>query len=66
MDPWIRRCQALHRWLARAFPLEFRLVCGNGLDRLGEDIVSIVWREQGAPGLIRSCGNSHSSHLSGI
>jgi hypothetical protein len=53
MDPWIRRCQALYRRLARAFPLEFRLVCGDGLDRLGEDVVPIVWKEQGARGLIR-------------
>jgi hypothetical protein len=53
MELWIARCQSLYRRLAGAFPLEFRMVCGDGLDRLGEDIVPIVWREQGAAGLLR-------------
>ena len=53
MEEWIVSCQSLYRRLARAFPHDFRMVCGDGLDRLGEDIIPIVWREQGSAGLIR-------------
>ena len=27
------------------------MICGDGLERLGEDIVPLVWREQGVVGL---------------
>ncbi len=43
----------MYRRLARAFPHEFRLVCGDGLEQLGEDVAPLVWREQGALGLLR-------------
>ena len=46
-NDWIGRCQSIYRRLARAFPHEFRMVCGDGLERLGEDLAPIVWREHG-------------------
>jgi hypothetical protein len=42
-----------YRWLARAFPCEFRAICGDGLEQLGIDIAPLVWREQGIVGLAR-------------
>jgi hypothetical protein len=50
-------CQALYRRLSRAFPHEFRMVCGDGLERLGEDVAPRIWREQGALGLIQLFGD---------
>ncbi len=49
---WIGRCQSIYRLAARAFPHEFRMVCGDGLERLGEDLAPIVWREHGVLGLV--------------
>jgi hypothetical protein len=49
----IGHVQAAYRRLSRAFPHDFRTVCGDGLERLGEDIVPIVWREEGTPGIVR-------------
>ena len=53
MNRWVSGCSRMYRRLARAFPHEFRLVCGDGLARLGADVVPLVWREQGLPGLVR-------------
>ena len=53
MSPWASGCGRIYRYVARAFPHQFRLICGDGLERLGEDIAPLVWREQGALGLIR-------------
>ena len=50
---WISGCQAVYRRVSRAFPHEFRMVCGDGLERLGEDLAPLIWKEQGALGLIR-------------
>jgi hypothetical protein len=49
----MRGAQLSYRRLSRAFPHEFRMVCGDGLERLGEDAVPRVWRDAGAVGLIR-------------
>lgn len=49
---WIGRCQSIYRLAARAFPHEFRMVCGDGLERLGEDLAPILWREHGVLGLV--------------
>ena len=49
---WIGRCQSIYRLAARAFPHEFRMVCGDGLERLGQDLAPIVWREHGVLGLV--------------
>jgi hypothetical protein len=46
-------CQLVYRRLSRAFPREFRMVCGDGLERLGQDLAPLVWRDQGARGLVR-------------
>ena len=47
------RSGRLYRRLARAFPYQFRVICGDGLEQLGEDLAPMVWREQGVVGLIR-------------
>lgn len=53
MNKWVIGCSRMYRRLARAFPHEYRMVCGDGLEQLGADIVPLVWREQGVLGLMR-------------
>ena len=53
MNRWVIGCSWMYRRLARAFPHEFRMVCGDGLEQLGDDIVPLVWQEQGFFGLVR-------------
>jgi hypothetical protein len=50
---WVTVCGRLYRRAARTFPYEFRAVCGDGLEQLGEDVVPLVWRQQGPVGVIR-------------
>ena len=50
---WMSNCQRVYRSLARAFPYEFRMICGDGLERLGEDMVPRVWQQWGAVGMVR-------------
>jgi hypothetical protein len=57
VSAWASRCGRMYRRVARAFPHEFRMICGDGLERLGEDIAPLVWREQGVVGLIRCFGD---------
>ena len=57
MTPKASRAGRLYRRLARAFPHQFRVVCGDGLEQLGEDLAPLVWREQGVVGLIRLFGD---------
>ena len=52
MSAWATSCGRMYRRLARTFPHEFRMICGDGLERLGEDIAPTVWRDQGVAGLI--------------
>jgi hypothetical protein len=47
------QCSRAYRSLARAFPREFRTICGDGLDQLGADIAPLVWKDQGIVGLTR-------------
>ena len=49
MNQWMIGCSRIYRRLARAFPHEFRMVCGDGLEQLGADFVPLIWREQGLP-----------------
>jgi hypothetical protein len=42
-----------YRHIARAFPHEFRAICGDGLEQLGADLAPIVWRDQGLVGIVR-------------
>ena len=49
----VNRCGRVYRWVARAFPCEFRSICGDGLEQLGTDIVPLVWTEQGIRGVVR-------------
>jgi hypothetical protein len=53
VSPWVSGCSHLYRRVARAFPHEFRMICGDGLERLGEDVVPLVWQQQGAIGVMR-------------
>ena len=53
MSRWLTLCSRLYRRAARAFPHEFRAVCGDGLEQLGEDVVPLVWQQQGIVGMIR-------------
>src|ERR1017187_9600780 len=53
MNPRLNICLSLFRYLANAFPHEFRIVYGEDLDRLGEDAVPQVWRRHGWWGLVR-------------
>ena len=53
MSAFATGCGHLYRRVARAFPRKFRLICGDGLEQLGEDMAPLVWQEQGVVGLIR-------------
>ena len=53
MTPWVNYAGRAYRGFARAFPREFQTICGDGLEQLGVDIVSLVWKEQGIVGLVR-------------
>ena len=53
MSGWVTVCTRLYRRAARTFPYEFRAVCGDGLEQLGEDVVPLVWQQQGTVGMIR-------------
>jgi hypothetical protein len=50
---WVTVYRRLYRRAARTFPYEFRAVCGDGLEQLGEDVVPLVWQQQGIVGMIR-------------
>jgi macrolide transport system ATP-binding/permease protein len=43
----------LYRWFAEAFPHEFKLVYGEDVLHLGEDVVAEIAKRHGAAGLIR-------------
>src|ERR1017187_9684262 len=53
MNPLLNICLSLYRYLANAYPHEFRMVSGEDLDRLGEDAVPEAWRRYGLFGLVR-------------
>ena len=52
MNRWTRFCLTIYRRLARAYPLEFRMLHGEELDRAGEDAVPEVWARYGIAGLV--------------
>src|SRR5579864_1665699 len=43
----------IYRWLAEAFPHEFKLAYGTEVTQLGEDVVEDIARRQGIAGLLR-------------
>src|SRR5262249_107318 len=53
MSLWVSSCQRIYRGLAPAFPSEFRMICGDGLERLGEDTMPRIWQQCGAVGMVR-------------
>src|SRR5258705_13355477 len=57
MSTFAMRCCRAYRRLARAFPHQYRAICGDGLEQLGEDLVPRVWQLQGVVGLIRLFGD---------
>jgi hypothetical protein len=58
VNRWEKLGLAIYRRLARAYPDEFRLICGEDLDRLGEDMVPEAWRRFGFAGLARLLADS--------
>ena len=52
MTSLVSRCGLWYRRVARAFPYEHRVIYGDGLEQLGEDVVPIVWRDEGVVGLL--------------
>jgi len=58
VNRWEKLCLAIYSRLARAYPHEFRLICGADLDRLGEDMVPETWRRFGLQGLVRLLANT--------
>ena len=52
MNRWTRFCLTIYRRLARAYPLEFRMLHGEELDSAGEDAVPEVWARYGMAGLV--------------
>ena len=53
MSTFVMGCSRAYRSIARAFPHQYRAICGDGLEQLGEDVVPRVWQQHGAAGLIR-------------
>src|SRR5450759_5126079 len=53
MNRTLKICLSLYRYLASAYPHEFRILYGEDLDRLGEDAVPEAWRRYGLFGLLR-------------
>lgn len=53
MSGWLSGCARVYRALARAYPRNFRVVCGDGLEQLGDDLVPLVWHSEGPLGLAR-------------
>jgi hypothetical protein len=53
VSAWVNRYGRLYRRVARAFPRDFRMICGDGLEQLGEDVAPLVWRNQGIVGLLQ-------------
>lgn len=53
MNHWRTRCDRIYSRVARAFPHEFRMVCGDGLEQLGADVLPIIRREHGFLGVVR-------------
>ena len=57
MSAFVMGCCRAYRRIARAFPHQYRAICGDGLEQLGEDLVPRVWQQQGVVGLIRLFGD---------
>jgi len=57
MSTFVMRCCGAYRRIARAFPHQYRAICGDGLEQLGEDLVPRLWQQQGVVGLIRLFGD---------
>ncbi|MFL6468192.1 MAG: hypothetical protein ACJ72Z_09580 [Pyrinomonadaceae bacterium] len=53
MSRWVAACSLVYRRVSRAFPREYRAVCGDGLERLGADVIPLIWDEQGILGLAK-------------
>ena len=53
MSSFVIGCSRAYRRMARAFPHQYRAICGDGLEQLGEDVVPRVWQQHGVAGLIQ-------------
>ena len=65
MIRWLVRCGLFYRRLSRAFPHDFRIICGDGLEHLGTDAVPLVWRDRGL-GLARCSADLNRPLARGI
>jgi hypothetical protein len=45
MSTFVMGCCRAYRRIARAFPHQYRAICGDGLEQLGEDLVPRVWQQ---------------------
>ena len=57
MSRWLAHCGRVYRRVGRAFPHHFKMICGDGLEQLGDDMVTLVWRERGLVGLVQLFGD---------
>ena len=53
MSTFVIGCSRAYRCITRAFPHQYRAICGDGLEQLGEDVVPRVWQQHGVAGMIR-------------
>ena len=53
MSSFVIACSRAYRRMARAFPHQYRVICSDGLEQLGEDVVPLVWQQPGVAGLIQ-------------
>src|SRR5262252_7656968 len=54
MKHYLNACSQIYRHVARFFPHQFRVVCGDGLERLGMDLLPLIYKEMGVAG-VASC-----------
>ena len=45
MSTFVMGCCRAYRRIARGFPHQYRAICGDGLEQLGEDLVPRVWQQ---------------------
>ena len=53
MSSWVAASARLYRVIAHAYPRSFRIVCGDGLEQLGDDLLPLVWQTNGWIGVAR-------------
>ena len=57
MNAILKRCLAMYRRLAQAYPHEFQMVYGEQLELTAEDALPDIWKRQGMWGVFRFVGD---------